>query len=219
MTSIEDATRFIAANTRLSHHPLVPEVRLHLADEITPIWRASEATLQEEGIEPPYWAFAWPGGAATARHLLDHPDAVAGRRVLDVAAGSGIAAIAAALAGALEVTAVDIDAMACAAVLANAAANGVTVTAAADDPLEAPPPGNTLILAGDVCYQRDMAARMTAWLGEAVAAGAEVWLADPGRTYLPEAGLVEIARYHVPTSLELEDREMRPTVIYRLEAA
>ena len=197
----------------------MPEVRLHLADEITPIWHASEATLQAEGIEPPYWAFAWPGGAATARYLLDHPDAVVGRRVLDVAAGSGIAAIAAALAGAAKVTAADIDPMACAAVRVNAAANDVAVSVVTGDPLATPPPGDTLILAGDVCYQRDMAARMTAWLGEAVVAGSEVWLADPGRSYLPEAGLAEIARYHVPTSLELEDREMRATVIYRLETA
>lgn len=215
----DEAERFIAANTRLSSHPLVPEIRLHLADAITPIWHASEETLARHGIEPPYWAFAWPGGAAMARHLLDHADGVSGRAVLDVAAGSGIAAIAAALAGAAGVSAAEIDPMACAAVRANAAANATAVTVTAGDPLAGPPPSETLILAGDVCYQRDMAARMTAWLAEAVAKGSEVWLADPGRAYLPQTGLTEIARYDVPTSLELEDRTRRETVIYRLGGA
>lgn len=215
----EDAARFIAENTRAARHPLVPEITLRLADAITPIWHATEDTLAEEGIEPPYWAFAWPGGAATARLVLDRPELVAGRPVLDVAAGSGIAAIAAALAGAGTVTASEIDGMAAAAIAVNARANNVAVAVVQDDVLTAAPPSGHLILAGDVCYQRDMAARMTAWLRRAVAAGSEVWLADPGRAYLPERGLAEIARYRVPTSLELEDRETRETVIYRLEAA
>ena len=194
----------------------MPELRLHLATEITPIWRASEEGLNAPGCEPPFWAFAWPGGAAIARHILDHPESVRGRAVLDVAAGSGIAAIAAARAGAARATAAEIDPLARAAIAMNARANGVTVEIAAGDPLAAPPPGAGLVVAGDVCYERDMAERMTAWLRAAAAAGAEAWLADPGRAYLPEGNLAEIARTAVPTSLELEDRTLRETVIYRL---
>lgn len=215
----DDRARFIAANTRAAHHPLVPEITLRLADAITPIWHATEETLAREGIEPPYWAFAWPGGAATARLILDAPERVAGQHVLDIAAGCGIAAIAAAMAGAASVTATEIDPMAAAAIAVNARANGVAVAVVTDDLLATAPPADRLILAGDVCYQRDMAERMTDWLRRAAAAGSEVWLADPGRAYLPEGGLAEIARYPVPTSLELEDRALRETVIYRLAAA
>lgn len=214
-----DPQRFITANTQAARHPLVPEITLRLADAITPIWHASEETLQREGIEPPYWAFCWPGGAATARFILDRPENVKGRTVLDLAAGCGVAAIAAAKAGAGRVTASEIDPMAVAAIALNAEDNSVTVDVACKDLLAEPPPIDTLILAGDVCYQRDMAERMTQWLCEAVAAGSEVWLADPGRAYLPKTRLAEIARYAVPTSLELEDREERDTAIYRLDGA
>lgn len=210
------AAAFIRANTRPQAHPLVPEIHLWLADAITPIWTASEDALAESGIEPPYWAFVWPGGAATARFVLDRPALIAGRRVLDLAAGSGIAAIAAARAGAGHVAAAEIDATARAAIALNAAANAVTLEVTDGDPLAAPPPGDVLILAGDVCYQRDMAARVIAWLRDAVSSGAEVWLADPGRAYLPTSGLEEMARIDVPTSLELEDRTLRETTLYRL---
>lgn len=214
-----DPTAFIRANTRPSRHPLVPEITLHLADRITPIWTATEDALAQSGIDPPYWAFVWPGGAATARHILDRPDAVGGRVVYDIAAGSGIAAIAAAMAGAARVVAADIDATARAAIALNAAANGCgTVEIVAGDPLTAPPPGDGLILAGDVCYERAMSERIVAWLRRAAGKGAEVWLADPGRAYLPREGLAEIARVGVPTTLELEDRERRETVLYRLDA-
>jgi predicted nicotinamide N-methyase len=207
---------FIRANTRLGRHPLVPEVSLHLASAITPIWTASEDSLATSGVEPPFWAFAWPGGTATARYILDHPEFVRGRAVLDLAAGSGIAAIAAVMARAEPVTAADIDPTARAAIALNARANGVELVIAAGDPLDAVPPADAVILAGDVCYQRDMAARVIDWLRAARRAGAEVWLADPGRAYLPSTGLSEMARIKVPTSLELEDREMRETVLYRL---
>ncbi len=217
MAPATEPARFIADNTRPGRHPLVPEITLRLADRITPIWHATETGLEAQGVEPPYWAFVWPGGAATARLLLDRPERVAGRRVLDVAAGSGIAAIAAARAGAAAVTASEIDALAAAAIAENARANGVDVEVVLDDLLAAPAPaGERLILAGDVCYERRMAERMAIWLGAAARAGAEVWLADPGRAYLPGAGLEEIARYAVPTTRELEDRETRETVIYRL---
>jgi predicted nicotinamide N-methyase len=213
------AEDFVCAQTRPTHHPMLPEITLQLADAITPIWTASEDSLTETGIEPPYWAFAWPGGAATARYLLDNPAAVRGRVVYDIAAGSGIAAIAAARAGAQSVSACEIDATARAAIGINAAANGVSITIPEGDPLDAMPPAGAVILAGDVCYQRDMAERMMAWLHRAREGGAEVLLADPGRAYLPQTGLEECARYRVPTSLELEDREMRETVIYRLSDA
>jgi predicted nicotinamide N-methyase len=207
---------FIRANTRLGRHPLVPEVSLHLASAITPIWTASEDSLASSGVEPPFWAFAWPGGAATARFILDHPDRVRGRAVLDLAAGSGIAAIAAAIAGAGAVTAADIDPTARAAIALNARANGVELAIAAGDLLARAAPSAGLILAGDVCYARAMAERVIDWLRAAHRAGAEVWLADPGRTYRPTTGLAEMARIEVPTSLELEDRALRETVLYPL---
>jgi predicted nicotinamide N-methyase len=207
---------FIRANTRLDRHPLVPEVSLYLASAITPIWTASEDSLATSGVEPPFWAFAWPGGAATARFILDHPDRVRGRAVLDLAAGSGIAAIAAAKAGAEPVTAADIDPTARAAIVLNARANDIEIVIADGDPLARPLPSAGLILAGDVCYARAMAERVIDWLRTAHRAGAEIWLADPGRAYLPATGLCEMARIAVPTSLELEDREMHETVLYRI---
>jgi len=207
---------FIRANTRLDRHPLVPEVSLYLASAITPIWTASEDSLATSGVEPPFWAFAWPGGAATARHILDHPEGVRGRNVLDLAAGSGIAAIAAAMVGAASVFAADIDPTARAAIALNAQSNGVEIVISDGDPLTQEPPSEGLILAGDVCYARAMAERVIDWLHAARRAGAEVWLADPGRAYLPTTGLSEMARIKVPTSLELEDRKMRETVLYRL---
>jgi predicted nicotinamide N-methyase len=207
---------FIRANTRLDRHPLVPEVSLYLASAITPIWTASEDSLATSGVEPPFWAFAWPGGAATARHILDHPEGVRGRVVLDLAAGSGIAAIAAVMAGAATVIAADIDPTARAAIALNARVNKAEVVVADGDPLAQEPPSDGLILAGDVCYARAMAESVIDWLHAARRAGAKVWLADPGRAYLPSTGLSEMARIEVPTSLELEDREMRETVLYRL---
>lgn len=215
----EEARQFVLANTVLASHPFVPEIQLRLATEITPIWQATEESLHEAGVEPPFWAFAWPGSVGLARHILDHPDQVANRPVLDIAAGSGIAAIAAALSGSHgrtpPVTAAEIDPLACAAIAINAAANGVRIEISADDPLAGPAPGNHLIIAGDVCYSQAMATRMMPWLHRA-ATRAEVWLADPGRRYLPATGIEEIARYAVPTSMELEDRRLRETVIYRV---
>jgi predicted nicotinamide N-methyase len=192
----------------------VPEIRLHLASEITPIWQATEAWLAERNIEPPFWAFAWPGGIATARHILDHPARLAGRRVLDFAAGCGIAAIAAAMTGA-EVEAAEIDPLAIAAIALNAEANGVRVTPLARD-VVGEAGGWDVILAGDVCYEAPMTAHIWPWLRARAAAGVEVWLADPGRAYLPREGLAPFARHAVPTSRELEDRDARDVVLYRL---
>ncbi len=208
---------FVAAHTAVATPPLVPEIRLHLATEITPIWQASEAWLSRSGIEPPFWAFAWPGGQALARHVLDHPALVAGRHVLDFAAGGGIAAIACARAGAASVQAAEIDPLAIAAIGLNAALNAVSVEPVAEDLVGAPPRWD-LILCGDVCYEAPMTRHILPWLRR-MAAASEVWVADPGRAYLPTAGLRPIGRYDVPTSLELEDRTLRPTRLYRMTGA
>jgi predicted nicotinamide N-methyase len=212
---VTDAADFIRAHTVVAHPPLVPEIALHLATEITPIWQASEAWLARRNIAPPFWAFAWPGGQALARLLLDEPGRVAGRRVLDFAAGCGIGAIAAARAGAARVEAAEIDPLAVAATRLNAALNGVAVEAVAADLVGAPCRWDT-VLAGDVCYEAPMTRRVLPWLRDLAAAGAEVLLADPGRAYLPGEGLAPVARYAVPTTRELEDREERAVTIRRL---
>ena len=206
---------FIAAHTVVASSRLVPEIRLHLATEITPIWQASEEWLQKTGIEPPFWAFAWPGGQVIARHVLDHPEAVIGRRVLDFAAGGGIAAIACARAGAASVEAAEIDPLAVAAIRLNAALNAVEITPLSEDVVGAAARWD-LILCGDVCYEAPMTRHILPWLRR-MAETAEVWVADPGRAYLPADGLVEIGRYDVETSLELEDRTLRPTRLFRLQ--
>lgn len=205
---------FILANTVVGRAPMVPEIVLRLATEITPIWQASEDWLHARGIAPPFWAFAWPGGQALARHILDNPALVAGRRVLDFAAGGGIAAIACAMAGAHVVEAADIDPLAHAAIRLNAAANGVTVTIPAFDVVGFLG-GWDLILCGDVCYEAPMTGHIMPWLRD-LARAAEVWIADPGRSYLPGEGLSPFVRYAVPTSLELEDRTRRTVGIYRV---
>ena len=209
-----DPEAFVRANTLPVRAPLVPELTLYLATEITPIWQASEDWLRQTGTEPPFWAFAWPGGQALARHLLDHPEAVAGRRVLDFAAGCGIAAIAAARAGAASVEAAEIDPLAAAAIRVNAAANSVSVTALAADVVGAACRWD-LILCGDVCYEAPMTGHIMPWLRR-MAGEAEVWLADPGRSYLPRDGLAPFARCIVPTTLELEDRAERRVTLFRL---
>lgn len=214
-----DITSFIAAQTRPARAPLVPEIQLHLATEVTPLWQATEATLARHNLPPPYWAFAWPGGQALARHVLDDPEFVRSRRVLDFAAGCGIAAIAAALCGA-EVTAAEIDAVAAAALAMNAALNGIAITVARADLTAREPAAAArdwdVILAGDVFYERPMAGRVWPWLVGLAASGATVLVADPGRAYLPKDGLLELERYIVPTSRDLEDRESRETRVFRV---
>jgi predicted nicotinamide N-methyase len=204
---------FIAAHTVLARPPLVPEIALYLATEITPIWQASEAFLAQANIDPPFWAFAWPGGQALARYILDNPALVRGKRVLDFAAGGGIAAIACAMAGAALVEAAEIDPMAAAATALNADANGVAVTALTVDLVGAPCRWD-LILCGDVCYEAPMTGHILPWL-RCMTATATVWIADPGRAYLP-GDMTALATYDIPTSRELEDLEMRRTVLYRL---
>ena len=206
---------FVVAETALAAPPLVPEIRLYLASEITPLWQATEARLAETGTPPPYWAFAWPGGQAIARQLLDQPTLVAGRRVLDFAAGSGLAAIAAAKAGASAVEAAEIDPLAGAAIALNAAANGVAIAWREAD-LVGSDERWDVVLAGDICYERPMAERVMPWLRRLAGQGCLVLMGDPGRSYLPDRGLARLASHVVPTSRELEDRTERETVIWRV---
>jgi predicted nicotinamide N-methyase len=209
------AGAFLRANTEIARAPLVPEIALHLATEITPIWQASEAWLDQEGLAPPFWAFAWPGGIALARRVLDTPALVAGKRVLDFAAGSGIAAIACALAGAALVEAAEIDPLAIAAIEANAALNGADVRALAGDIVGSACRWD-LILCGDVCYEAPMAGHILPWL-RLMADQAEIWVADPGRAYVPRQGLEVLATLAVPTTRELEDRTERLVTLFRLQ--
>ncbi|WP_041802259.1 class I SAM-dependent methyltransferase [Rhodopseudomonas palustris] len=217
-SAIADPTAFIAANTRLRPVPLVPEVMLHVADEALPLWSRTEEELGEVGLPPPFWAFAWAGGQALARYLLDHPDSVAGREVIDFASGSGLVAIAAMKAGAQSVTAFDIDGFAREAIAINARANGVTIAISGDDLLAAPhvAPAQT-VLAGDIFYQRDIAALAFAFLQRRAAQGATVLIGDPGRTYLPKHQLTQLASYSVPVTRELEDAEIKATGVWTLK--
>jgi len=211
-----DPAMFVRTNTAVAHPSLLPEMRLHLATEVTPLWEATEATLARNNLPPPYWAFAWPGGQAVARYVLDNPEIVRGKRVLDFAAGTGLVGIACALAGAAHVRAAEIDAFALAAMELNAALNGVALEGVSDDLVGRDLPDIDVVLAGDVCYERPMAERVTAWLRRIAAAGTLVVLGDPGRAYLPTTGLERLGRYAVPTSLELEDRTLRETNVWRL---
>jgi len=204
---------FIRANTVAMAPPLVPEIVLRLAAEVVPLWRATEEELAQMGLAPPYWAFAWAGGQALARYILDNPGIVAGKRVLDIGSGSGLVGIAAAKAGAATVLAADIDAFACAAIALNAAANGVTLTVTADDRIGAPAPFD-VILVGDLFYERPLAERLLAWLTPLPAL---VLLGDPGRSYFPKSGVEKRAAYQVPTTRDLEDQEIRDTAVYALE--
>ena len=219
-----DHDGFIRANTVLAAPTLVPEVRLHLASEALPLWRKTEEELTLSGLPPPYWAFAWAGGQALARYIIDHPETVAGRRVLDVASGSGITALAALWAPAAVVAANDIDDFSRAAIRLNADANGLGsgMEIIGRDMLDEPAlagdghPLWDVVLAGDVCYERPMAERIFAWLARHAAAGALVLMGDPGRSYLPRQGVREVARYQVPTSLDLEDRDVRDTAVLQV---
>ena len=212
-----DPLEFIRANTVLGTSPLVPEINLFLATEITPIWQATEDWMHVHGVAPPFWAFAWPGGQALARHVLDNPGMVAGRRVLDSRRRwKWIAAIACALAGAALVEAAEIDDLARAAIRLNADTNDVEVRVAESD-IVASACRWDMILCGDVCYEAPMTGHIMPWLRE-MAHEAEVWIADPGRAYLPKAGLLTIGQYRVPTSLELEDKIEREVVLYQLTA-
>ncbi|HEX9998875.1 MAG TPA: 50S ribosomal protein L11 methyltransferase [Actinoplanes sp.] len=205
---------FVRAHTRLAPAPFVPEVLLHQADEPISLWEETEAAGTAQ--PPPFWAFAWAGGQALARHVLDHPTLVAGRSVLDLATGSGLVAVAAARAGATPVTANDIDPFSLAAATANAEANGVAVRAVEADLLDATDDDHSVILAGDVFYSREMAGRVLPFLRRAAGRGALVLVGDPGRAYLPSEGLIRQATYDVPVPVALESVPIRQTTVWQL---
>jgi predicted nicotinamide N-methyase len=219
MTTVAlDPSAFVRANTRLLPVPHAPEIPLHLADEAMELWQKTEDDLGAIGLPPPYWAFAWAGGQALARYVLDRPIEVAGLDVLDFGAGSGLAGVAAARAGAARVTAADIDRFAQAAIALNAAANGVVIAATVADVIGRDD-GWDVVLAGDVCYERPMAERVTAWLAGLSARGARILIGDPGRTYLPRDRLAKLAEYMVPTTTALEDHAVRRTAVWTFSAA
>ncbi|GGC93001.1 class I SAM-dependent methyltransferase [Chelatococcus reniformis] len=213
--SVADRAAFIAAHTTVFPVPNAPELRLHLAGEATALWQKTEEELGEIGLPPPFWAFAWAGGQALARYILDNPGLVAGRRVLDFASGSGLVAVAAARAGAAKVEAADIDVFAVTAIGLNAALNGAVVAARDDDVLDLDE-GWDVVLAGDICYERDLAARVIAWLTVLAGRGATVLIGDPGRSYLPRERLRAVASYDIAVTRELEDSEIKHTSVWRL---
>ena len=212
---IADRTAFIHANTRAVRPPCIPELVLNMAEDSLALWRMTEEELGRHGMPPPFWAFAWAGGQALARHLLDNPILVAGRTVLDVAAGSGLLAIAAMRAGAASARAVDLDPFSAAAVRLNAALNGVEISAETADALSTPPQEET-ILVGDLFYDRDIAAQLLPWLREAAGRGRTVLVGDPGRAYLPKSALEKVAEFAVPVSRDLEDQDVKHTGVWRL---
>jgi predicted nicotinamide N-methyase len=209
---------FVRGHTRLREVPDVPGLRLHTGDDVMEICRLAGIELGQPDPPLPFWAFPWAGGLAIACHLLGHPDVVAGRRVVDIASGSGLCAIVAARCGAADVAAFDVDPLAEAAATLNARANDVQLVVRRSDLLETPPPDCDVILAGDVCYEETMAGRMLDWLGRAAAAGTTVLIGDPRRRYLP-AGLEPLATYRVHTSRELEDAALKESGVFTIRAS
>jgi predicted nicotinamide N-methyase len=210
------ARAFVLRHTHLTPVPGLEEVRLQLADEVLPLWRAVQVATGDPEAALPYWAFAWAGGLAIGRYLREHPEAVAGRRVFDLASGSGLCAIAAGLAGASAVTAADIDPMATTAIALNARANGHRVGVLERDVLDDEPPDVDVILAGDCWYEAALAGRVLPWLEEARSRGIDVLVGDPGRPYLPTSSLIELATYDVRTTTELEDMARKAGRVYAL---
>ena len=211
------AGEIIRGSTTLSPVVLVPEIRLYQASEPMSVWQHTEQATGRTGLDPPFWAFAWAGGQALARYLLDHPGAVTGRHVIDVASGSGLVAIAAVLAGAAGVTAYDIDPLAATAITANAEANCVAVPAVCTDVLSGlPPDGTDLVLVADAFYERDLAAQVLRFAERSQARGAAVLAGDFGRAYLPRARLVPLASYDVPGLGALEDADVKCTTVWTL---
>lgn len=215
--TIPDKDAFIRANTRLLAVPLTPDIVLYLADEAVPLWHKTEEEIGEAGLPPPFWAFAWAGGQALARYVLDNASLVRGKSVLDLASGSGLVGIAAMKAGASSVTVADIDGFACAAAALNATANGVTLSACQDDLLAGQSRETwDVILAGDIFYERDTAQRAFDFLSAHAARGVAVLIGDPGRSYLPRDKLRRIADYSVPVTRDLEDTEIKQTAVWQL---
>ena len=211
----QSLAHFVKANTELLAAPLVPEIVLHLAAESLPIWQKTEDQLGEMNVPPPYWAFAWAGGQAMARYLLDNPDVCRGRAVLDLGSGSGICAIAAAKAGAGRVLAADIDVVALAAIKLNGKANDVHIETTADDLLARPGLRDGLVIVGDLFYERDLADRVLGFIDSAKAAGCAVFIGDPQRSYFPRGRFEKLFEYQVPVTRELEDAEIKRTAVWR----
>ncbi len=207
---------FIRANTQLMAPPLVPELLLHLAMESLPIWQKTEDELGEMNVPPPYWAFAWAGGQALARYILDHPEVVAGRHILDLGTGSGLTALAPMRAGAASALAADIDRLALIATRLNAEANGVAVEMTADDVLSRPPRSFDVVLVGDLFYERQLADKVLAYIDAIRAMGALVLIGDPRRNYFPRDRFKLIAEYRVPVTRELEDSEIKRTAVWQV---
>ena len=216
MTTTVDPRAFVLANTRIHPVPHAPEIRLHLADEAVALWQKTEDDLGSIGLPPPFWAFAWAGGQALARHILDEPSLVAGRSVYDFATGSGLVAIAAARSGAARVTACDIDRFALAAAGLNMELNEVSFALEGEDPLSLAPPDAEVILTGDVFYEKPMADRVLAWADQALARGSRVLVGDPGRAYLPRERIRHLATFDVPVNRSLEDFEVKRSSVYEL---
>jgi predicted nicotinamide N-methyase len=211
-----DWPEFIRTNTVLTTTPLVPEIKLHMAAESLPIWQKTEDELGELNVPPPFWAFAWAGGQALARYLLDHPELVAGKRVLDLGCGSGLTAIAPMMAGAASVLAADIDEVALIALALNAKANGVSIATTSADLLAAAPGDFDAIMVGDLFYERQLADRVLKFIEAAAEQGRVIFIGDPTRNYFPTGKFQHCIDYHVPVSRELEDSELKRTAVWRL---
>lgn len=215
MTPILDRRDFIRGNTRRLPVPLTPDITLHMADDATDLWQKTEADLGLLNLPPPFWAFAWAGGQALARYVLDRPETVRGARVLDFASGSGLVAIAAARSGAATVEAADIDPFALVAIALNASLNGVDVASRGDD-LVGRDDGWDVVLAADIFYERDTAGAVTAWLRALSRRGADVLVGDPGRAYVDDTGYETLARYDVPVMPSLEDADTKIGTVWRV---
>jgi predicted nicotinamide N-methyase len=213
-SDFRDAERFIRENTKAIAPPLVPEIILRLAEESLPIWQKTEDELGEMNVPPPYWAFAWAGGQAVSRYLLDHRDVCEGRSVVDLGAGSGISAIAAAKAGAAPVLVADIDRLALAACMINARVNGVAIETTGADLLSSPAPSDALVIVGDLFYERELAGRVLSYIDDAKARGCTVYVGDPRRSYFPAGRFTPLVEYQVPVMRELEDFEIKRTTVW-----
>ena len=216
MARIGDPVRFIRENTELLPSPLVPEIRLHVASDAMPLWEMTEEELEKAGLPPPFWAFAWAGGQALARYILDRPGTVRGKTVLDFGAGSGLDGIAAAMAGAASVLSADIDSFSVEAIRLNSEANYCSLLVTIEDLVGEPNRGWDIVLVGDMCYEQPLAGRIESWLRGFAIEGVMVLIGDPGRTYLPKSGMELLATYNVETTRALEDNDVRRTNVWRL---
>lgn len=211
--------KVITGTTRLVSVPYVPEIRLHQAEDPFTVWEQTESVAGQAGLPPPFWAFAWAGGQALARHLLDHPELVAGQRVLDLASGSGLVAIAAARCGGRPVLAVDVDELAVRAISVNAAANGARVRPVQADLLDGGAEGAGVVLCADAFYEEELAGRILRFLHRARAGGARVFVGDPGRAFLRTAGFVPLETYEIPVTVALEGVSSKQATVYEVTDA